>query len=80
VYSLTSGKRGVDVESVIEMNRIMGNRVFSNLDDANRIMIEPHGPDPVLYGIRGESAKDVIEAASLVKSKQSVERREMDGI
>ncbi len=69
-----SGKRGVDVESVIEMNRIMGNRVFSNLDDANRIMIEPHGPDPVLYGIRGETAKDVIEAASLVKSKQSVER------
>lgn len=69
-----SGKRGVNVESVIEMNRIMGNRVFSNLDDENRIMIEPHGPDPVLYGIRGESAKDVIEAASLVKSTQSVER------
>lgn len=69
-----SGKRGVDVESVIEMNRIMGDRVFSNLDDANRIMIEPHGPDPVLYGLRGESAKDVIEAASLVMSTQSVER------
>lgn len=69
-----SGRRGVDVESVIEMNRIMGDRVFSNLDDTNRIMIEPHGPDPVLYGIRGETAKDVIEAASLVKSKQSVER------
>lgn len=69
-----SGKRGVNVESVIEMNRIMRNRVFSNLDDANRIMIEPHGPDPVLYGIRGESAKHVIEAASLVKSTQNVER------
>lgn len=69
-----SGKRGVNIESVIEMDRLMGDRVFSNLDDANRIMIEPHGPDPVLYGIRGESAKDVIEAASHVKSTQSVER------
>ena len=70
----SSMKRGVDVESVIEMDRFMGNRVFSNLDDTNRVMIEPHGPDPVLYGIRGETAKDVIEAASLVKSTQSVER------
>jgi len=69
-----SGKRGVDAESVIEMDRIMGDRVFSNLDNANRIMIEPHGPDPVLYGIRGEIAKDVIEAASHVKSSQSAER------
>ncbi len=69
-----SGKRGVSVESVIEMDHIMGDRVFSNLDDTNRIMIEPHGPDPVLYGIRGETAKDVIEAASLVESTQSVER------
>jgi len=67
-------KRGVDVESVITMDRHFGTRVFSNLDDKNRILIEPHGPDPVLYGIRGETAADVIEAATLVKSAQSVER------
>ena len=66
--------RCVDVESVIEMDRIMGNRVFSNLDDKNRILIEPHGPDPVLYGIRGETASAVIDAAAHVKSAQSVER------
>lgn len=70
----SSKKRGVDVNSVIKMNRIMGNRVFSNLDDKNRILIEPHGPDPVLYGIRGESASSVIEAASHVKSAQNVDR------
>lgn len=70
----TGKKRGVDVESVIEMDRNMGDRVFSNLDDKNRIMIEPHGPDPVLYGIRGETAEAVVEAASLVESVQSVER------
>jgi len=66
--------RGVDVESVIKMDQILGNRVFSNLDDKNRILIEPHGPDPVLFGIRGESAEVVIEAASLVKSAQNIER------
>jgi len=66
--------RGVDVESVIKMDRVLGNRVFSNIDDKNRILIEPHGPDPVIYGIRGESAEAVIEAASLVKSAQDTER------
>jgi len=70
----SSVKREVDPESVIEMDRIMGNRVFSNLDDKNRILIEPHGPDPVLYGIRGENASAVIEAATHVKSVQNVER------
>jgi len=66
--------RGVNVESVVKMDKILGNRVFSNIDDKGRILIEPHGPDPVIYGIRGESAEAVIEAASIVKSKQNVER------
>ncbi|TFG33289.1 DUF1743 domain-containing protein [Candidatus Thorarchaeota archaeon] len=70
----SSQKRGVDVQSVIEMDQKMGNHVFSNLDDKNRILIEPHGPDPVLYGIRGESASSVIKAASHIKSVQSVDR------
>ncbi|MFW9844128.1 MAG: DUF1743 domain-containing protein [Candidatus Thorarchaeota archaeon] len=67
-------KRGVDVDSVIEMDRIMGKQVFSNLDYKNRILIEPHGPDPVLYGIRGETASSVIEAASHIRSIQDVDR------
>ena len=66
--------RGVDTESVILMDQKMGDRVFSNIDDRDRILIEPHGQDPVLYGIRGESADAVIKAASLVKSTQNVER------
>jgi tRNA(Ile2)-agmatinylcytidine synthase len=66
--------RNVDVESVIKMDRALGNRVFSNIDDKKRILIEPHGPDPVIYGIRGESADAVIEAAALVKCAQDIER------
>ncbi|MHA2161427.1 MAG: TiaS agmantine-binding domain-containing protein [Candidatus Thorarchaeota archaeon] len=68
-------KRGVDRESVIEMDKKMKNRVFSNLDsESGSILIEPHGPDPVLYGIRGETAHDVIDAAALVRSQQQIER------
>ena len=71
--SETSSPRGVDKESVIEMDRIMGDRVFSNLD-SDRSIIDPHGPDPVLYGIRGESASDVIEASKYIISKQNMQR------
>jgi tRNA(Ile2)-agmatinylcytidine synthase len=68
-------KRGVDRNSVYEMIRNMGNRVFSNTDPTDgRILIEPHGPDPVIFGVRGESAKDVVEAAGYVRSTQLAER------
>ena len=68
-------KRGVDTVSVQSMDKTMGNRVFSNVDiSTNRIMIEPHGKDPVLFGVRGEAAEYVIEAANLVKSKQDRDR------
>ena len=68
-------KRGVDTESVQSMDKTMGDRVFSNVDTStNRIMIEPHGKDPVLFGVRGEAAEYVIEAANLVKSGQTVDR------
>jgi tRNA(Ile2)-agmatinylcytidine synthase len=70
-----TGKRGVDPDSVRSMDKMMGDRVFSNIDTTtNRIMIEPHGRDPVLYGIRGESPNDVIKAAKHVRSTQTVER------
>ncbi|MGY5877259.1 MAG: tRNA(Ile)(2)-agmatinylcytidine synthase [Candidatus Thorarchaeota archaeon] len=71
----TSEKRGVDSESVIEMDRAMEGSLFSNVDHKeNRILIEPRGPDPVLFGIRGESARDVIEAAKHIRSKQEIDR------
>lgn len=70
-----SRPRGIDVDSVVEMDRIMGDRVFSNIDPSSgEILIEPHGPDPVIYGIRGESPEYVIEAASYVRGAQAKER------
>ncbi|MHA2141547.1 MAG: TiaS agmantine-binding domain-containing protein [Candidatus Thorarchaeota archaeon] len=71
----SSQPRGVHEETVMEMNRVMGERLFSNIDlKTNKTLIAPHGPDPVLYGIRGESAEDVISAASYIKSDSSIDR------
>jgi tRNA(Ile2)-agmatinylcytidine synthase len=68
-------RRGVDVDSVFSMDTAMGDCVFSNIDEStSRIMIEPHGLDPVLFGVRGETADCVIKAGKAVKSKQKVER------
>ncbi len=70
-----SETREVDAESVRTMDRTMGDRVFSNVDEAeDRILIEPHGSDPVLFGVRGETANSVIEAGMQVLSKQKVDR------
>lgn len=67
--------RGVDKASVQLMDKKMGDKTFSNIDSTNgTILIEPQGPDPVLYGIRGDRPDDVIEAASYISSKQEVDR------
>jgi tRNA(Ile2)-agmatinylcytidine synthase len=68
-------RRGVLKESVMAMDQLMGEDTFSNIDNtSDKILIEPQGPDPVLYGIRGESPNAVARAASMVKSIQKSER------
>jgi len=67
--------RRVYAPSVIEMDRKLGRLVFSNVDyETGRILITPHGPDPVLYGIRGETAEAVRCAHELIVSKEPIER------
>ena len=74
-FEQTSRARGVDVDSVFKMNQEFGDRLFSNIDaSTQKILIEPHGPDPVIYGIRGETPRDVIAAADLIQSSQDKER------
>jgi tRNA(Ile2)-agmatinylcytidine synthase len=59
----TSVPRRLDKTKIISMNRHTFPRTFSSYDESSgRIMIAPHGPDPVLCGIRGESASDVLKA------------------
>jgi tRNA(Ile2)-agmatinylcytidine synthase len=67
--------REVDVESVEEMDREFTTRTFHNIDpETGRILICPHGPDPVLLGIRGLQPSVLLEAFRRVKIREPVER------
>jgi len=48
---------------------------FNNYDSDNRrILITPHGPDPVLLGLRGETPRAVLSAFRLIRIREPVER------
>mgnify|MGYP000047007159 CR=1 FL=1 len=67
--------RMVDERSIFEMDKVMGSETFLNVDyEVSKILITPHGPDPVLLGIRGESAEAVLKAYSMVRVLEPIER------
>jgi len=67
--------RKVDVKSVSRMERETSPFTFSNIDpETGRVLITPRGPDPVLYGVRGESAQVVRAAMGMIDVGEDVER------
>jgi tRNA(Ile2)-agmatinylcytidine synthase len=67
--------RKVDLESIFNMDKTLQPLTFNNVDyEKNRVIITPRGPDPILFGIRGETAETVKKAFELVKPLESVER------
>ena len=67
--------RKIKESSVVEMDKKLGNLVFNNVDyETGRILITPRGPDPVLYGIRGETPEAVRRGHELVVSEEPIER------
>ena len=68
-------KRRVDEESIFNMDKQTAPYTFNNVDlEKKRVIITPRGPDPILLGIRGESAEIVKKAFGLVKPLEPVER------
>jgi tRNA(Ile2)-agmatinylcytidine synthase len=68
-------KRQVDKSSIFEMDKRLQPYTFNNVDvEKHRVIITPRGPDPILFGIRGESPETVLEAYGLVKPLEPVER------
>jgi tRNA(Ile2)-agmatinylcytidine synthase len=68
-------KRRVDEASIFEMDKLTSPFTFNNVDsEKERVIITPRGPDPILFGIRGETAKVVKDAFGLVKPLEPVER------
>ncbi|MDW8044835.1 MAG: tRNA(Ile)(2)-agmatinylcytidine synthase [Nitrososphaerota archaeon] len=67
--------RGIDPDSVILMSRETFPQTFNNYDfEIKRVLITPRGPDPVLFGIRGENPRILLKAASMIKVSQFIER------
>jgi tRNA(Ile2)-agmatinylcytidine synthase len=66
-------KRLIDNNSVKLMDKQLGD-TFNNVDsDKDQILITPRGPDPVLYGVRGETAESVYAAFGMIKALEPVE-------
>jgi len=67
--------RRLSFASVMEMDEATKGETFNNFDlESRRPLIAPHGPDPVLFGVRGESAQVVHRAGMMVESNESIER------
>src|SRR3989442_13222142 len=67
--------RKIDHESVKLMNAKYENGTFNNLDpESARVLVSPHGPDPVLLGIRGYSPQHVLGAFNEVRLCEEIDR------
>jgi tRNA(Ile2)-agmatinylcytidine synthase len=66
--------RWLDRESVYTMDAASYPDTWDNVDLANKVIVfSPHTPDPVLYGIRGNSP-DVLRRAQAMLKTEPVER------
>ncbi|MDR0470370.1 MAG: tRNA(Ile)(2)-agmatinylcytidine synthase [Nitrososphaerota archaeon] len=68
-------KRQIDQSSIFEMDKATTPYTFNNIDpEKGRVIITPRGPDPILFGIRGESPQILQTALNLVKPQEPIER------
>jgi tRNA(Ile2)-agmatinylcytidine synthase len=68
-------KRRVNEKSVMKMERLTSPWTFNSYDFANkRTLVTPHGPDPVLLGIRGENPRILLKALHMLQIEEPVER------
>jgi len=67
-------KRTINKHSVKKMQSITFPETYNSFDNENdRVLITPHGPDPVFYGIRGESVKSVVLASTMVDTDEKLD-------
>jgi len=67
--------RRIDTKTIVDMDTKTSPLTFNNVDTgAGRILITPRGPDPILYGIRGETAEILEKAFGIVCSREPIER------
>jgi len=66
--------RIVDKSKVIEYNKDTFPKTFNNYDyNHKRVLITPHGPDPVFCGIRGESPEVVVSSLRRLQTHEDLD-------
>jgi tRNA(Ile2)-agmatinylcytidine synthase len=67
--------RRVNLDSVRRMDAMFQGLTFNNVDpETGRVLICPHGPDPVLLGVRGEDPVAVTRAFNQIEVDEPIER------
>lgn len=66
--------RQVDADTIRRMDKSLSDLTYNNIDEKGKPLITPHGPDPVLYGIRGETPEAVYKAHQMIQQLEPVER------
>ncbi|MCS6768019.1 MAG: tRNA(Ile)(2)-agmatinylcytidine synthase [Candidatus Nitrosocaldus sp.] len=66
--------RCIDEASVIAMDKATHPYTFNNYDYKHaRVLIAPHGPDPVLLGVRGDDPGTLLDALSMLKVREPMD-------
>ena len=67
-------ERKISAESVKIMQEKTSPNTFNSFDTKKgQILISPHGPDPVFYGIRGENVDSLLYATTVLKSDEKLD-------
>ena len=67
-------ERKISTKSVKVMQEKTFPNTFNSFDTKKgRILITPHGPDPVFYGIRGENIDSLLYATKILKSEEKLD-------
>ncbi|MFZ2455403.1 MAG: tRNA(Ile)(2)-agmatinylcytidine synthase [Candidatus Altiarchaeia archaeon] len=71
-------EKRIERESVLRMDKETYPETFNNVDPATgRILITPHGVDPVFCGIRGNTPEIVEKAWKMLKPLDEIERTQL---
>lgn len=66
-------ERKISAQSVKDMQEKTAPYTFNSFDTKKgRVLITPHGPDPVFYGVRGENIDSLLLATRILKSKEKL--------
>ena len=67
-------KRVLDKSKVKQMQEKTYPKTFNSFDSKkNKILLMPHGPDPVFYGVRGEDSTTLISASKMIQPKEKLD-------